>query len=170
MESDSLQLRELVSADPYIQSPGWPWWLWAVIGLLAVGLILLIWSLFKRKNTENSPDLRLIADQAYRSALEKIEAAASLSPIQNVATDCSEAIRRYLATVTSDPSLYETHEEFLSRHQSLDGYPIEIRNGVSTGFSRLAKLKYGKSPNGDPNTITNEGRNLLMELHQHRPS
>ena len=170
MDSESLQLRDLVPAEPFIQSPGWPWWAWAIVAVLAIGLALLIRQLFKKRDEEAGPDLRHIADEAYRIACDKIDLAANLTAIQDVATSCSEAVRRYLATVTKDPSLFETHEEFLSRHQALADFPSEIRQQVSKGFSHLARLKYGKSVSGEASTITQESRALLQSLHQRRPA
>lgn len=170
MESDSLQLRELIPAEPFIQSPGWPWWAWVAIALVVIGLVLLVRLLVKKNEAQSPPDLRLISDQAFQLAMEKIDLAGKQSAIQSAATTCSEAIRRYLATVTSDPSLYETHEEFLGRHESLNGFPVEARNAASTGFDRLAQLKYAKAPTGDASSIADEGRSLLKQLHQHRPA
>lgn len=170
MDSDKLQLRELVPADPFIQSPGWPWWVWLLIALAIVGIAFLICLIVRRSDSASGPDPRLEAENAYRAAMERIKGAANLSAVQEAATSCSDAIRRYLATVTGDPSLYETHEEFLARHESLDGFPVEVRNGVSAGFSRLARLKYGKSPSGEPFAIADEGLSLLDQLHQHRPA
>ncbi len=170
MESESLQLRELVPAEPFIQPPGWPWWAWVALATSVIGFALLMRLFRRKKSTNNAPDLQLISEQAFRLAMEKIDLAGKQTAIPSAATTCSEAIRRYLATVTSDPSLYETHEEFLARHESLKDYPLEVRDAASTGFCRLARLKYGKSPTGDSSSIANEGRSLLKQLHQHRPA
>lgn len=170
MESDSLQLQELVPAEPFVPSPGWPWWVWVAIVLVVCLSVLLIFALRRKSRATTPPDLGLVAETAFKAAIKHIEQAAKHSAIQEAATACSAAIRRYLATVTGDSSLYETHEEFLARHEALTGYPIEVRDGVATGFCRLAQLKYGKAPSGDPAAIADEGRSLLQQLHQNRPA
>ncbi|MEP4079474.1 hypothetical protein [Haloferula sp.] len=170
MDSDSLQLRELVPAEPFIQSTGWPWWAWLVVAVFVIGLILLIFAAFRRKDSITPPELGLVADRAYKIAMDHLKQAGDRTVIQEAATACSAAIRHYLATVTGDRSLFETHEEFLARHEALNGYPVEVRNEVSNGFSKLAQLKYGKSPSGDSTEVANDGRNLLQQLHQHRPA
>ncbi|MGB6221189.1 hypothetical protein [Haloferula sp.] len=170
MEDETLKLQDLVPAEPFIQSPGWPWWAWVILAVLIIGLALLIRTLSRKQDATQGADPALIAEEAYQSALGKIEQARSNSAIQEVATSCSAAIRRYLATATGDPSLFETHEEFLARHEALTDYPIEVRNGVSVGFGRLARLKYGKSPSGVSDEVADESRQLLQQIHQHRPA
>lgn len=170
MESDELQLRDLVPADPFIQSPGWPWWAWVLVAVALIGVISLIVALVVRKKSAEVTDPGLLAEEAYHIAIAQIERAAGLAEIQNAATDCSTAIRGYLSKICNDPSLFETHEEFLSRHEALKSFSEDLRKRISTGFSHLASLKYGKSRSGDIPLITNEGRNLLQQIHQHRPA
>ncbi|MFC7336283.1 hypothetical protein ACFQY0_03770 [Haloferula chungangensis] len=170
MDSESLQLQDLVPAEPFVHSSGWPWWAWV---LVALGVLLLaVWlrAMFRKGQSSEAPNLQLIHDQALQLAMEKIDLAAQQTAVQAAATTCSEAIRRYLATVASDPSLYETHEEFLARHEALNSFPAELKEEVSNTFNRLAKMKYGKSPAGDPGVIASEGRSLLTQLHENLPA
>jgi hypothetical protein len=141
-----------------------------LIAIIIIGAAFLIRASLKAAESAHSPDSAKEAEKAYREAIDQIRAAASLSMIQEAATSTSAAIRRYLAAATGDPSLFETHEEFLARHEALKGYPIEVRNEASTGFTRLARLKYGKSPDGDASLIADEAQHLLAKLHQNRPA
>jgi hypothetical protein len=170
MESDDLQLRDLAPAEPFLQPPGWPWWAWLLAGLVALSAVILVIAIARRKKAATPPDLRLRAESAYRKACEGIEQAGATGGVQEAATACSTAVRGYLATVCGDPSLFETHEEFLARHQALESYPAEMRERVSTGFSRLAELKYGKDRKGEIAAVTDESRRLLDQLHQQRPA
>lgn len=168
MEPDDLQLRDLAPAEPFLQSPGWPWWVWAVGALAGLALVILVIIICRRKKTAQPPDLKLRAEKAYREALGEIERAGTLQVAQDAATACSSALRRYLSTVCGDPSLFETHEEFLARHKALESFPSEVRDSVSSNFNRLAALKYGKSSNTEIPSLAEDGRGLLDQLHQQK--
>lgn len=170
MDQDRLQLRDLSPADPFIQSPGWPWWAWLILALGLVGIALLVRFAVKRGDTSAGEDPRVVAERAYRQAVSDIGDSARESGARAVAIACSTAIRRYLSTVCGDPSLFETHEEFLSRHEALKGFPGSIRERTGSVFAHLAALKYGRSPNGDAAEIVDGCRDLLGALHQSRPA
>lgn len=167
MEDDSLQLRDLAPAEPLLSHPGLPWWAW---GLIAAGVMLLILTIVSavRNKKAKPPPLRVVdRDRAYREAAEAIEESTGLSR-REAAQRVSGAIRLYLAKVCEDPSLYETHEEFLSRHKALDRFPESTREQVSTLFSRLAEEKYdrfGKSP--ATSDFTERPLSVLSQVHQH---
>ena len=69
-----------------------------------------------------------------------------------------------------DPALFETHEEFISRHQALASYPEDLRKVTAEGFSHLARLKYGPDATGDPIALVTAARQLLDRLHQQQPA
>jgi hypothetical protein len=62
--------------------------------------------------------------------------------------------------------LFETHEEFVSRHDALLALTPEARAATETGFTRLAALKYAPEiPDAVPAEVVAESRALLETLH-----
>lgn len=165
----SLELRGLVPPDPLLPHPGVPVWAWfamaaGVLLLALIGIILLRVLTRKRMVAPGSP-----REAFYRQAVAALQAISS-ARIQEVATQVSVILRRYLAGVVADPALYETHEEFISRHEALAKYPEELRRQTAEAFSRIARLKYGREVTGDPQPLTAEARDLLDRLHQNAPA
>ncbi len=166
MEEEALQLQDLVPPEPLLRDPGLPLWVWLSI---ALGVVLLAWlavRLLGRK-AATPPPLADFHAQAYREALGTIEEAAQLDS-REAATRISGALRHYLAVVCGDPSLYETHEEFLARHQALADFSAEAREQTATTFAHLAQLKYDKDRSGEPAELSRRGAALLENLHQQR--
>ncbi|WP_035601666.1 hypothetical protein [Haloferula sp. BvORR071] len=166
---DAFVLREPVPAEPLLPDPGLPLWAWGLIGLVAVGLIVGLILLLRRGKKPAGVNMPALREAAYRRALTELEGKPG-ETIQEAATTVSIALRRYLATVSGDPALFETHEEFVARHESLASYPEDLRQSTAEGFSHLARLKYGREASGDPVALYTAARQLLERLHQHRPS
>lgn len=163
---DALVLRELVPVEPLLPPPGLPWWAWLAIGTGVVALVCFL--AFLRRAKRQKTDPVRAREEAYRAALAELEAPAK--GMQDAATHVSVALRRYLAAVSGDPALFETHEEFIARHQVLAGYPEALRQATAEGFSHLARLKYGRDVSGDPTSLFAAARQLLDRLHQHSPA
>ena len=164
-----LELRGVLPPEPLLPSPGLPAWAWFALSagvLLAALTAIVIIRLVRKGGRLGSPSLR---ELSYRQALAALQ---SISPdrIQEAATQVSSALRRYLAGACGDPALYETHEEFIGRHQALAAYPDDVRAGTSEAFSHLALLKYGPEAHGDPQALAAEARDLLEKLHRHAPA
>lgn len=168
MEDDPLKLQDLVPAEPLLREPGQPWWVWVLAG---IALLLLVYAL--RAAFQSTAPRGAVqganAESAFRKASEMLDRAAEL-PGREAATRSSEAIRHYLALVCGDPSLFETHEEFLARHRALESYPPAVRDHVSTLFCRLAALKYDKDRTGDTPEMIEGSRFVLRQLHEQRPA
>lgn len=76
-------------------------------------------------------------------------------------------LRKYLSAAANDPALFETHEEFISRHDSLQALKPEARAAAEAGFTRLASLKYAPEIQEDaPAQVIADSRALLETLHQ----
>ena len=161
---DALVLRDLVPAEPLLPEPGMPPWAWVLIGLAVAATVGV--AFFIRRANALASDPRHLKEEAYELAQHELESVPE-GGLQAAATKVSLVLRRYLATVCGDPALFETHEEFISRHAALAGYPEELRNVAAEGFSHLARLKYGREANGDPVALFGAARQLLDRLHQH---
>ena len=167
MEGDKLQLRDLVPAEPMISHPGLPWWAWTILAVCALLLIGLAVMLFMLHRKTTFAGVRPVdREAAYHEAVDAIQDCVGL-PRREAALRASGAIRRYLSKVCQDPSLYETHEEFIARHQALERFPETTREQVSMLLTRLAAQKYDlPDPDGAPPDFTEQPLSVLRQVHQ----
>ncbi|MEO7101191.1 MAG: hypothetical protein ABI162_17700 [Luteolibacter sp.] len=137
---------------------------WIVVGLILVLLVISIILIIRRKKNA-APNPLAARNAAYReavSALEKMNALQS----RDAAVQSSLILRKYLSLAANDPALFETHEEFISRHDALNALTEEARKASQSGFTRLASQKYGAEiPEVNPLDVVNESRALLETLH-----
>lgn len=161
-KSPGLTLMEPASPEALIPHTGlWPWFAGAAVLTLAV--VLVIWLVRRSRRTVFDPHaLRIAAHEEAAAALGGIEA----EDARDAAVRCSLVLRRYLATAARDPSLYETHEEFVSRKEALRILHPEARAAASEGFAILAALKYGPlQPQTEASKVIGDSRQLLETLH-----
>jgi len=141
-----------------------PWMVFTAAALLlalALGVGFLIFRRRKAPPIDQSA-VRRVAYQEAGTALERMKALQA----RDAAVQSSLILRRYLARAANDPALFETHEEFVSRHDALRSLNDDARRKSETGFSRLASLKYAAEiPELDPSQVVNESRELLETLH-----
>lgn len=138
------------------------WWVFAFgagIGLLA--LIIFLWCSRKSKK---QPDQT--AKLAYQEAMNELSSL-EINESKRVAIQVSLIIRRYLAKRLDEPALYETHEEFVSRHDALASFSEDTKLEVSDFFSRLAAMKYGPddSETSGPETLGRKAIDLMERMH-----
>jgi len=140
MEEKANQLELMESQEALRLVPTWEpqaWWFFAAAGVVLL-LGLLIFFLRRKKNPIH---LQEIKKQAYSAA--KIELAALCSEdARGTAIKVSVILRGYLARTMSEPALFETHEEFVSRHDALAGFSAELREEIGSFFTALAQIKY----------------------------
>ena len=169
MPEESLQLQDPLPIHDLLPEPGWPWWAWT---LLAVGvvLIMVVLALIIRSRKKQSASDTINPETAYRHACETIENALDASSADPAVT-LSIAIRQYLADVSHDPSLYETHQEFIARHAALGDLPQPLREKTADLLTQLAEQKYNRdhSP-ATHDDLARDARQLLDEIHHRRPS
>jgi hypothetical protein len=142
----------------------WAWILAACLGIIAIAIPLGIHR--ARRKTPTLPNRHT----AYHDALAQLEKAASLDA-REAATCACLAIRRYLCAVARDPSLFETHEEFLARHPSLSDWPATTVETLVATLQHLAAIKYRPYEDRsedlyDPVSLLNQSRELLRTLDQ----
>lgn len=139
MEEYEKNLKLAESRDAIELVPTWEpqlWWFFA--GAVIVILVVLLILLLRKK-----PKLEVL--QVKREAYEEAKAAFGAGESEDArenAIQVSMILRRYLAKSMNEPALFETHEEFVARHNGLKDLPEDIRSEVGSFFSKLAAIKY----------------------------
>ncbi len=162
----SLELSDIPDVGPLIPSPALPWWVWVAMAAVCIMLALALVKVLKSRNSKSAP----LRNLAFREAMAALEKARLISAPVELATAVSLAIRRYLSAAFADPSLFETHEEFLSRHQALATLPENTRHRLAQDFDRLARLKYAPlETQQDLSGLVPQMIQLLEHLHSVQP-
>lgn len=151
--------------DKLLPGPGsgiLPWHI--AVAVIALLLIIFIVILALRKT--RPVDEHAARKRAYQDALRCLDEARPTGS-REAATLSSFVLRRYLAVVARDPSLYETHEEFVGRHDVLKNVSDDIRHQAVEGFGHLASMKYGRETRaGEGGPVIQSSRSLLETLHR----
>jgi hypothetical protein len=162
----SFQLRPPPPPDPLLPPAPFEF---SPIQILACGLgmmllvIAIVLFLSRSKKKAVSASARKVA---YREALRTLNEAHPAGA-REAATVSSLALRRFLAIAAGDPALYETHEEFVARRDSLAHLSESVRSSTVQRFDELAALKYGsQSEDHDPVQVIDSSRKLLETLNQ----
>ncbi len=145
--------------------PTWEleWW-W--IALPAIGLILLVLLailIFKKSRVHESANVKR---ELFQQALVELEQLDESLGKENVIT-VSLVLRKYLAKVMNEPALYETHEEFIGRHDAFKNLNTDLKVAISDYFSKLASLKYGPDEGvvSDVELLKRGAISLLERIH-----
>ena len=155
-------LYDIPAPDSLLPGLALPWWIWFVVGAFLAGsaYALLKW-------LSRHPSTASYSDNCFRDsceALEKFNPVLGELPLAEVATKTSLILRNYLALTLEDSALYETHEEFLLRADSLQNIPRGARERLAPLLSELASAKYGPS-RIDPAASKQIIDNSLRTLH-----
>lgn len=133
----------------------------------ALALVLLVaWQVWQRQRRRSSKHLQSARDLAYKEATSSLERIAA-AEARAAAVQASLILRKYLSLAAADPALFETHEEFISRHDALQPLTETARAACTAGFARLAALKY--APTGADlagATVVADAHELLETLHR----
>jgi len=168
-DPDAFTLREPIPADPYLPAPGPPWWIWAAAALFVLLLVAAIVVAIRRhrKSGASGPD----PEQARRNALAALSRIDASAPPARLATEVSLILRRFLAEAFGDPALFETHEEFLSRHDALADLPPGQHDALARIFATLVRLKYSPvPPDTDAAPLIESARGILSSLTLVQPT
>jgi Domain of unknown function (DUF4381) len=157
--SSSLELKPPPPPDALLPRPGFP-----LLGsvLISLGVLLLIIVVLKWRKARQSSDPTTLRRHAYEAALRSLNDATAANS-REAATVSSLVLRRYLATVSGDPALFETHEEFVTRHDSLRALPEETRQAAVAGLDRLASLKYSMDARAEETASVFDASRSLLE-------
>jgi hypothetical protein len=155
----SLELYDIPSVQDLIPRFWIPWWAWIAAPLALIALFLLIRALRGRTRKV------IPSEEAYQRAMDSLEQAKDIKHIVALATAVSLILRRYLAIALADSSLFETHEEFLARHQALEVVPDELRRSLTDYFTTLCRYKYAPtSTSVDGSLLVPQAISLLQQL------
>ena len=161
---NNLELVELRDATNLV--PGWQvqeWWFYVAIFVILVAVILIL--LLKKK--PKKIDTLALRKQAYLDAKKDFQNMEE-SGSRESAGKVSLILRRYLATAMQEPALFETHEEFVGRHDGLKSLPNDLRIELGGFFSRLASCKYSSDGNAgySGSEMKSEGMEFLERAHR----
>ena len=155
----NFQLMESSTVEALIPKAETPW-LWIIIGVVLVAS-LIFWLI--RRRMKRATDPANIREAAFKDAIAALDAIPQNDP--HAALESSMILRKYLSITAEDPALFETHEEFVSRHDALQKIPQSTRDEVASIFSRLATIKYAPdAANANAEKIIGDSRQLLHAL------
>ncbi len=164
--ADSKTTLELVESQEAMDLvPTWEleWWWIALPAAFLILLILLGYLLLKKSKVY---DPKRAKREAFQQALSELtELNVSLGK-ENVIL-VSLVMRKYLAKSMHEPALYETHEEFIGRHDAIKDLDAELKSDISNYFSELALIKYGPVENQvyDVDDLKHRSVKLLERIH-----
>lgn len=118
---------------------------WGAVALLVALALAVLWWVRRVKRVQPPAPTPLETALAHLSELE-----AQLPPLRECGLQVSLIIRQYLQGAVQDPALYETHEEFSRRMDSLAAVPEECRYDTRYLLEQLADLKYAGVREQDP--------------------
>lgn len=131
----------------------------------AVILGVVVWLILRRRK-KKLPTPPGLLDNAL-AALQALEQ--STPPLRECSLRVSMILRTYLAGQTHDPALFETHEEFSRRMDSLAAVPAACREQTRELLESLAEYKYAGGEKQDPlqvNAMVTQARDLLHRIHE----
>jgi hypothetical protein len=161
----NLELLEAPSPESLLPDSGFSQW-WIVAGVALLVLIMVVVIVIARKRRSPAPSTQSLRHAARADAVAELSRIIT-TDARDAAIQCSLILRRYLSIAAGDPALFETHEEFVSRHDALQQLTAETRLVAATGFSRLATMKYAPEIPAEPTAerIISGSRSLLETLH-----
>jgi len=161
-KAPNLQLQEPVLPESLVPAMDFTW-IWIAIAAFVVLTIVII--LIGKRKRKAKVDPLAMRRAAYTAAVQSY-ATTTATDARDAAVKSSLILRRFLADAVGDPALFETHEEFIIRQDSLKKLTPPAREAATTAFATLARVKYAPEvPSDDPAVILAEGRQLLDVLN-----
>lgn len=167
MGNDILQaiptLEKDIPADQFMVQDFWVPLGWACAVLLPLAA-LAAWWLYRRNKRKVAPGITPL--QEALNALHELDA--ELPPMRECALRLSMILRSYLAGQTQDPALYETHEEFSQRIDSLANVPQSCQMETRDMLEHLAEFKYAGAAEHDTtraHTLVEQARELVSRIN-----
>jgi len=165
MEGNGKNLELAESRDAIELVPTWEpqlWWYFAGAALVAAIMLLVILLMRKKPQVDLLKEKR----EAYQEAKAAFGTGGS-GDARETAIRVSMILRRYLARSMNEPALFETHEEFVARHDGLKDLPDDVKSEVGSFFTKLAAVKYAPDDigEGDARGTDANGAALLERIH-----
>ncbi len=149
------ELEPSISPLPFMEIT--PWWLYpSLIGgvLLLAGLAYYLYRRSRRK-------VEVVPESAQQRAHAQLAELTERIPELNLAAvsiELSLILRGFITGETSDPALYETHQEFNQRLDALDHIPRSCQEETHALLEKLAQMKYA-----GPQRSYGDETSMLME-------
>ena len=166
MGNDILQaiptLEKDIPADQFMVQEFWIPLAWACAVLIPLAA-LAAWWLYRRNRKNAAPGITPL--QEALAAMDELDA--QLPPMRECALRLSMILRSYLAGKTQDPALYETHEEFSQRMDSLTNVPVSCQLETRDLLEHLAEFKYAGETEQDAtraHSLVETTRNLVGRI------
>ena len=161
------ELEHEVPADQFT-SLWWGWW--ALLILIILGAAAAYVALRLRQKSPLP-----IPITPAEQALQDLDALESARPplLREFSLQLSMIMRRFLQGELNDPALFETHEEFSRRIDSLASVPEQFRMPMHTLLEKLAEFKYAASDTKDQATedeLLTHARDLLDKIREAQQS
>lgn len=157
------QLAESHEAMDLVPTWELEWW-WIALPVAALLLLALLGYFLLRKARLDDPGKT--KREAFQQALSELaQLDVSLGKENVIAV--SLIMRKYLAKAMNEPALFETHEEFIGRHDAIKDLNEDLKSEISGYFSRLAAIKYGPADGEriDAADLKQSATNLLERIH-----
>ena len=103
-----------------------------------------------------------------KAQAELAELESDLPPLRQCSLQISLIIRRFLQGELRDPSLFETHEEFSRRVDSLSAVPEQCQRATRNLLEKLAELKYDDTSDDSSDSsreLLREAKDLLQNIN-----
>ena len=161
---EDIRFVETPATDNLMPTPV-TWETWVIIAVVLLVLMLIAWFIWRSRRPTAAT-----AEDLHKKAHDEAIAALAVCPTEKrtpAATECSLILRRYLAAVTGDPALFETHDEWVARHNAMESFGEDLKQQTQTLFTRLAEWKYSPEDHGDePAAMVDQSRHLLEAFNR----
>ena len=168
MGNDILQaiptLEQDIPADQFMVQNFWEPFAWACAVLVPLAA-LAAWWIYRRRSRVAVPGTTPLQDAL--AALGELDA--DLPAMRECALRLSMILRSFLAGQTQDPALYETHEEFSQRMDSLANVPLVCQYETRELLEYLAEFKYAGDSNRNAtgaHQLVERARQLVCRIEQ----
>lgn len=160
------ELAPGVSAEAIDSTAVSAWWIaGGALALLLIIVGIVFYIIRKRRTPKPQPT-------AEEIALQHLEGLRGMSPnIRTASLELSMILREYLSIKTADRALYETHEEFSQRLDSLSAIPRECQYATRMLLEKFAELKYaGIQDNAQQqvHALIEETQNTILSIQAAR--
>ena len=156
------QLEDNIEPSNFMPELFWtPLMIAGASALLLVLLMLILYLAYRKKSVVPPPTSKQIA----LTALDKLRH--QEIHMQEFSITLSMIMRQFIAGQTQDPALFETHQEFSQRIDSLSALPPKQQYAMHSLLDHLAELKYAGARDHDEqraNELLTRSRNLILEM------